>query len=80
VTPLDEFVMVSPKHGKTTTTITGNDTDKADRSRGSSRSRSFRGEMPDKITQMFLVEYNETDAGADADTERQHGFTPLPRR
>lgn len=79
-TPLDDFVMVSPKHGRTITTITGNDRDTSEsarRSRSSSRERLARPENSDKIMKHMIVEYDESD---EADAERQHGFTPLPRR
>ena len=78
-TPLDDFVMVSPKHGRTITTITGNDREdsgSARRSDSSSRERLAGHDVPDKITRMFVVEYDDSEG----DTERQHGFTPLPRR
>lgn len=78
-TPLDDFVMVSPKHGRTITTITGNDREgsgSARRSDSSSRERSLGRDAPDKITRMFVVEYEDSEAHR----ERQHGFTPLPRR
>lgn len=94
-TPLEDFVMVSPKHGRTITTITGNDREgrgsarrsdsSSSRSSRSSRSRERRRRRslgrdspPDKITRMFVVEYEEDSD--EAHRERQHGFTPLPRR
>ncbi|CAK1362530.1 hypothetical protein CB0940_05256 [Cercospora beticola] len=77
-TPLDDFVMVSPKHGRTITTITGNDRERheSERSSGSSSRERLSRPLPDKITKNFVVEYDEDEA----DHEHQHGFTPLPRR
>ncbi|KXT15254.1 hypothetical protein AC579_4849 [Pseudocercospora musae] len=76
-TPLDDFVILSPKHGKTVTTITGN-FDEEERSRSSSQEGFSRPHIQDMhaITKHFVVEYDD----AKPDHEYEQGFTSLPKR